>query len=161
MKGIEWAVLALVALAALLIGGFVFSTNTVSEKVVTQDKVVYVNVPTADNTTNAKLDQLLKEDNFEKVALNLAISKLDNDDVFDALEAGGVSIWDVEDIKSVVVDDSEVSNVDADEKDADVTLNLIVRYEDSDGDNVKVKVDVTAEVIDGKLKDSNIDYVLD
>lgn len=161
MKGnLNVAVLVLSVLVAGFLGAALFSTNTVSDKVVVQEKVVQVPVPVSDNVTVAKLDQLLADDNFEATALALAVSKLDNDDIFDALEAANISIWDVEDISSVKVDDSDVSNIDAKDKDADVELNLIVRYEDSDGDNHKAKVDVTALVKDGKLKDSNIDYVV-
>jgi len=160
MKGINYTVMALVAVLALVFGAVFFSTNSVEKVPYAVKEVQLVSVPTADNVTNAKLDLLLADDNFEATALALAISKLDNDEIFNALEAGNISIWDVEDIISVKVDDSDVSNVDAKDKDADVELNLIVRYESADGYKLKVKVDVTAEVKDGKLKDSNIDYVL-
>jgi hypothetical protein len=160
MKGINYTVMALVAVLALVFGAVFFSTNSVEKVPYAVKEVQLVSVPTADNVTNAKLDLLLADDNFEATALALAISKLDNDEIFNALEAGNISIWDVEDIISVKVDDSDVSNVDAKDKDADVELNLIVRYESADGHKLKVKVDVTALVKDGKLKDSNIDYVL-
>ena len=160
MKGINYTVMALVAVLALVFGAVFFSTNSVEKVPYAVKEVQLVSVPTADNVTNAKLDLLLADDNFEATALALAISKLDNDEIFNALEAGNISIWDVEDIISVKVDDSDVSNIDAKDKDADVELNLIVRYESADGYKLKVKVDVTAEVKDGKLKDSNIDYVL-
>lgn len=156
MKGIEWVVLALVAIVALGIGAAVFSSNTVTEKVVVQDKVVYVNVPTADNTTLEIRNEIMKDKDFESVALALAQAELEDDDyedLFEFLVDNGVSIVDEEDLGSVVVKDSDVSGIDAEDEDATVDYELKVYFEDADGDDKKVYVDVEFEVIDGEVED--------
>lgn len=163
MKGItDWILLV----ACFVLGGLIaalIATSQPAEVVYANNTInntVYVPVQANSTVQDAAANLILKDENFKKVALDLATAKLNNDDIYNALVAGNVSIWDAEDITSYVIDDSEVSNIDADDKDANVTLNLIVRYEDASGENHKSKVDVTALVRDGKLKDSNVEYVL-
>ena len=154
----------LVAILALLIGGLIgavlFSSTTVETKVVPVDKIVYVNVPVADNTTLDIKNKLFEDDQWESDALELAENRLDNEELADWLIAQNISIRDEDDFTSVVIDDSDVSDTDVEDQDAEVVLNLIVKYERRDGSHGKSYVDVTFDVNDGKIKDRDVSYAL-
>ncbi len=66
---------------------------------------------------------------------------------------------DREDISSVDVLDTEVTSLDAEEKDATIVQTLKVKYENEDGDNKKVKVEVTTVIEDGEIEDQDIDLL--
>jgi hypothetical protein len=158
MKGIDYVIVALVALIAILGTAFIMPTK-VDTKYVVNETVKIVEVPTADNTTLDIRNKLFEEEDFKAIALAKAEAKLDSEDLFDWMVENNYSIWDLEDISSITIDDSEVSNIDVDDKDATVVLNLIVRYENSDGDNTKTKIDATFIVNDGKIKDSGVTFI--
>lgn len=155
----------LVILVILLVGAVAFLAGgkfSPVEKVVYQNNTVYVDKPVAmaDNSTNAKLDVLLEDKNFETVAYNLAVSDLeskDYKDLYNALVAANYSIKEKSDISSVTIKDSDVTNADAKEGNADVSLELKVYFEDKSGDKVKVYVTVNTEIVDSDVED--VEYV--
>lgn len=151
----------LIALLALLIGGLlgavVFSTNTVETKtvVVTEYQPVAIPFPIVDNTTSEIRSFLLKDKDYEAVAYDLAIAKLEDDDyadLFDFLVDNGIAITDESDIKSYKITDKDASNVDGEDKDADVNFELRVYYENAEGENKRVNLIAYFVVDNGKIK---------
>lgn len=165
MKNINVSLIlmAVLAVAAFAVGAVAFSTEKeVPGPTVVNHTVEYVNVPVAVESPVVveAANKILEEEALEAEALALAISKLDNDDIFDFLESENISITDEDDIQEVVVKEDEVTNVDVDEKDADVELEIRVYYENASGEDKRVDLKVELEMIDGKIKNSNIEYTL-
>jgi len=96
-----------------------------------------------------------KDDVWKNAAENLAIAEYsahEYKDIFNFLNENNYSIDYRADISSVVVKDNEVTSFDVDEKDADVTQKLQVKFENSDGDNQKVTL-----YVDTVVKDNEVD----
>jgi hypothetical protein len=157
-NAINNALVTLVVIFALVAGLALGAVLFPSEKIVVQKEVVTVTekVAVADNSTNAKLDVLLEDKNFETVAYDLAVADLKSKgykDLYNALVDANFSIDEKEDISKVVIKDSDVSGVDVKDGDADVKLELKVYFEDLSGDDVKEYVTVDFEVIDGEVEE--------
>ena len=153
------AVIVLSVILALIIGALVGAVafSTEKEVVVTNSVVELVNVtvPVFDNSTNDKLNVLLKDENFETVAEKLAIEDLedrDYKDLYKAMDKKGIKIDEKEDINSVVIKEIEVKNIDADDGDANVELELKVYFENLKGNDVKIYLTVKSEIIDGEVE---------
>jgi len=58
-----------------------------------------------------------------------------------------------EDISKVIITDTETDDLDEDDKDAVVTFELKVYYEDINGDEKKVYIDVETEIADGEVEE--------
>lgn len=98
-----------------------------------------------------------KDDKWKTEALALAedeYSAKNYKAIFNVL----TGIVDKEDISSVVVTDFRVTRTDADSKDAKVFQELKVRYEDENGDNKKVYLEVTTIIKDGEVEEQEIDF---
>ena len=126
-------------------------------------EVIEVAVENAYNDTAIVSDlsivkaELLEDSNWKSDAIALATLEMEEKDyrnVFNALVALNKSIVDKEDISSVIVKDSDVDTFDVDEKDATVVQELKVYFEDADGDDVKVYLDLTTEIVDNEVNDT-------
>jgi uncharacterized membrane protein len=149
------SILAAVILGAIL-GGLAFSSTEVVKVNVPQVETVYVAVQANSTAQDDAANLILKDDRFEAIALTLATDDLEAKnykELYNFLVSQNVSIDEKEDISKVVIKDSDVSNIDADEQDADVDFELKVYFEDLNGDNVKIYVDVATEVVDGDVED--------
>ena len=142
-----------------LLGVLYIAANPVSvpapQQVIVKETTVQYN-DTAVKDAIAKLDaDINEEDNFEVVCKELATdewSAKGYKDIFNAL----VNIDEKEDILSVKVTDDDVSGVDVDEGDCDVSQELTVKYEDSDGEHVKVHLLIETEIVDNEVEDQTI-----
>lgn len=107
----------------------------------------------------AKVDALTvevnEEDNFKELVLNLATDEWTAKkykDIFDILP----NIDEREDITSVKVTDDNVRRINVEDGNARVFQELTVRYEDSDGDHAKVKLEVTTVIEDLEVDTQDI-----
>lgn len=163
----NWILLATVfSVLGLLVGGIF--TYSAFPKEVTKTDIKYVEVPVSSyDDTAIKADistikyEILKEDNFKTEAENLAIAEFTEKgykDIFNALVDEGIEIDYKADIKSVAIinDETEVSGIDIEDKDAEVAQELKVYYENSDGDDKKVYLIVTTEIEEGEVTDQEI-----
>ena len=101
--------------------------------------------------------EVLKDSDWEKLAKTLATNEMkDNDykDVFNALRKYNISIVDKEDITSVKIDDTDVSDSDTEEQDATVEFDLIVKYENADGSDKKEYLTLVTKILDGDVDDT-------
>lgn len=132
---------------------------------VEKEKIVFdvVTVPAIYNDTALKADisavksEVLKDSDWEAAAEALALAEMNEKDyknVYNALVSLNISIVDKEDINNVIVKDTEVNNLDVDEKDATVVQELKVYYEDSDGDDKKVYLTLETEIVDNEVDDT-------
>jgi hypothetical protein len=104
--------------------------------------------------------KLNEEDVFEDACKALAVEEYSDDkfeEMFDFLVANNVSIEDKEDISSVVVKDDDVNGVDVDEGNCDVSHELKVYFEDSDGDDKKVYINVDTEIEDNDVEEQTFE----
>lgn len=151
-----------------------------------QDDVV-VNVPTAEEiaaaivipevvpvelvegelTDTSKVDEiyekLFENDAWEDEAEETAFDELterDNKDLFVGMTDLGILIDEKEDIESVVVKDVTFSGMDSDDKDATVTFELKVYYEDVDGNDLKEYVTVITEIEDGDIDNQDFELTI-
>lgn len=163
----NWILLATVfGILGLLVGGII--TYSAFPKEVTKTDIKYVEVPVSSyDDTAIKADistikyEILKEDTWKTDAENLAIAEFNDKgykDIFNALVDEGIEIDYKADIKSVAIinDETEVSGIDIEDKDAEVTQELKVYYENSDGDDKKVYLIVTTEIEEGEVTDQEI-----
>ena len=79
-------------------------------------------------------------------------------DVFNALKYYNISIVSKDDITSVKIDDTDIDNLDSEDEDATVEFELIVKYENADGDDKKEYLTLVTEILDGDVDDT--DYTL-
>jgi len=109
----------------------------------------------------ADVKNIVNKDNaWKTVAQNLASSEWadrNNKDVFNFMVDQNISIEEKSDISSIVIKDQDVTSFDADEKDADVTQELKVYYEDSDGDKKKLYINVDTVIEDGEVDSQEFD----
>ena len=151
--------IALLLLVALVV--VIAQPAKVETKYVDVPKYVNVPVAVADNTTIAIRDKLFESDDFEAFALNLAENDLaarGYKDLFEAMDDNSnISIDEKSDISKVIVKDSDVSNIDVDEKNANVELELKVYYEDLTGNDVKSYITVEYSIEDGEVED--VEYI--
>lgn len=107
---------------------------------------------TADQVTSLQ-DEILAEDRWEAIAKVLALEEVEDDDYEELREHLGLT-EDFEDLDfTVEVKDVDYDNVDVDEENADVKLELKVRYEDADGHNVRKTVYADVVVEDGEVEE--------
>ena len=166
--------LVLSAIAALLIGGIatylIIPTGPVQANLPADfaDQIaskIVISVPETDvNVT--KIDEIytqtFKDDNWKSTALDLATSEWSaskNKDIFNFLVSQNYSIVEKTDIDKVVIKDEDIVSFDSDEFDATVEQSLKVYYEDSDGNDLKVYIDVTTEIEDNDVDDQEFTIV--
>lgn len=154
--------LAIVAFVLVILLGGALSYSFGPTHTVTVDKPVdkLVFVPNNDSALKADIAaikaEVNKDDSWKTQALDLASAdwrERSFRDVFEFLVDNGYNITDKEDISSITVKDTDVSGIDVDQGDADVWQELKVYYEDTDGDNKKVLVDVDTTVKDSEVDD--------
>mgnify|MGYP001609267633 CR=1 FL=1 len=159
------AILAILLIVSLLVGIFTgvilapVKTNVieVEKQVVVSEQVPYNDTEIKADVATIKLE-VTEEDSWKSEALDLAVAELEDDDyenLFDFLVANNVSIVDKEDISRVVIKDSDVSGLDVEDKDADVSLELKVYFEDADGDDKKVYIDADYVIEDSDVEDED------
>ena len=159
-----WSVGVLALLIGLVFGAITFSTETEVEV----EKIVEAECPECEvcEVLNVSLDQeildkLNEDDAWEDETIALATEEWeDNDykDIFKFLEDNSSDIDDKDDIIYVREDKKTTfGGMDADDKDAIVTQYVTVKYEDSDGDNIKRDLIIITEIEDGDVEDQKID----
>jgi len=150
----------LLVIIALLLGGIVAyaMTPTAKDTITLVDKPVLVETPYNDTALVASVNAIAakqsEDDTWDAAAEKLATAEWQdksNKDLFNAMQDLGLNIVDKEDITSVKIDDSDVSNQDIDDQDADVTQDLIVRYEDADGNHAKAYITVDTEIVENDV----------
>ena len=156
--------LAIWVVLALLIGGIltyaIFPQTITVEKEVPTEVPVYIETPYNDtaikNDLTALKDEVLADSNWKTEAKELATiewTERSYKDLYNALVDLNVSIVDKEDISSVVEKDITWGSIDADEKDAILTQNLKVYYEDSTGEKLKIYMDVVTTITENDVID--------
>ncbi len=137
-------------LALGFLGGYYTDdVEVVTEEVVFDGSCDLTNVTSAIDNVQYTLDE---EDNWKDEAIELATdewSKSDYKYLYRFLE----DIDEKDDIRKVVIKDSEVTSFDVDDQDAVVYQELKVYYENLDGDDVKVYVFVESVIEDGDVED--------
>jgi hypothetical protein len=161
--------LATLAVCALLVGGvftYAFLAPVKVKETFKEGPIQYVDRPVINpiNLTGVenKLDTIVnvvsKEDNFKQECLTLASEEWkakDNKAIFEALK----NIDYKEDITSVTVKDEDVHRMNIDSGNCKVTQELIVKYEDSDGDHTKVALEVKTDIIDNEVDSQEIEFM--
>lgn len=160
VKNYNWLqVITLTLTALLFIGSITWFYPSISTPV---NQVV----DTSTLATKADIDGLkgdisvidadLNEDDvWEQAAIDLATLEWTENDykaIFKVLK----DIDDRDDISKVVIKDTDVTNLDVDDKDAFVVQELKIYYENDNGDNVKDYVIVETEILDNEIEDQNI-----
>ena len=136
-----------------------------------QTEVIVANntVESSYNDTAIKADisvnklELLEDSDWENVAIEMATADMEEKEyrnVFNALIVRGYngSIIEKEDISKVVIRDSDVIDSDVDEQDAVVVQELKVYFEDVNGDDVKVYLNLTTVIEDNEV--DSADYTI-
>lgn len=133
-------------------------TNTITAEPVQITSVEYND--TAIKADIAAIQNTLDEDDlWEADAQKLAEAEYTNRHLYNALiDLGIVDLDDKDDIEKFVVRDTDISGADADDKDADVEQEVRVYYENSVGDDVRVTLIITTEIVEGEVEDT--DYAL-
>ena len=154
------ASIIIIGTLCLLLGGFIGAGAFPTEKPIITEKVVKVAVPTYDEITQQKINEiyidLRNDDNWEKTAEALATeewSEKDYKEIYKAIDDLIGNIDEKEDIEKVVVKDTEFSSMDDEDEDAVVTQELKVYYEDLDGDDKKVYLTAETIIEDGEIED--------
>lgn len=162
---IQGLTLALVLVFGILALAGVGNPTPVNQTVDTTALVAAVNAVTAaqneqiatqDNKLDSIFEQVSKEDTFKQTAVDLATAEWS--------EKGYRAIYNIlrdidekEDIDRIVVKDFEVTNIDVDNGDAEVTQELKVYYEDDEGNDVKAYVIVTTLIEDGEVEEQDVE----
>ena len=154
--------MSIVAIAALIIGlciGLGVAPTKEVVKEVPVDKLVVVegNSKLQDEAAN----KILKDDKYEVVAYNLAVAELEKKEykeLFNWMKDNNVSIEEKADISKVVIKDSEVSDINADDEEATVELELRVYYENTEGDNKKVYINAEYDIVDGEVEEVEFSF---
>ena len=157
----------LLAVLCLCVGGitsYALFPNTV-EKTVVQNVTVpqIVEVPyndTAIVADIADIKAILNEDDaWEIAAEDIATEEWSENtykDIYNAMIALNISIDDKTDIDKVVIKDTSFSGMDVDDKDAEVTQEVKVYYEDLNGDDKKIYLDIVTTIADNDIEDQEI-----
>lgn len=140
--GLGFAVLAILILATSGTPDYPTAEEIASNiDVPTAQEIADLVTPAGDTETTVVtnediLNEINKDDLWKTEAKNIAFDELRDNDFQDFLNDNGYNILDDQDVISWKIKDYDVSNMDADEQDADVELELRVRYyEDGDEDN--------------------------
>ena len=133
--------------------------------IVEVEKPVYVNVPYNDTEVRDLIadvqDTLDEDDNWADSAKALALEEIEkelDDDIYDFLISENVSVEDEDSIEIYKIKDVDVDDSDADEQDATVTHIVRLDYEDEDGDDKRVNVEVVTTIEEGEVED--VEYSL-
>jgi len=166
MKENMTGLLVTVVLVSLLTGAvlsYVAFPNIVEKEVIVYKGIDVQYYTPPYNDTGLKADiaavkaEVLKDSDWEEAAKVLAIADMKErnyKNVYNALVDLNMSIKDKEDVSSVIIKDSDVTDFDVDEKDATVVLDLKVYYENSDGDDKKAYLTLETEIIDNEVDDT-------
>lgn len=138
-------------------------------KAIEEGKLVYDgegNVVIATEVDGDKLNALhnkyFEDDVWEVESEILASDEFEDNDYKDLFRwmdgDGNLSIEDRDDIKKVVVLDTEFSNMDSSDKEGTVTHELKVYYEDVTGDDLKEYITVTTTLDDGEVEDQEFAF---
>lgn len=104
-----------------------------------------------------------EEDTWKDEAIALATEdweKRDYREIYKALDDIFANIDDRDDIESVSIKDEEVTSFNVDEEDATVVQELKVKYEDLNGDTIKVYLTITTEIEEGEIENQEIEESL-
>jgi hypothetical protein len=153
-------VASVLMVACLIIGVLAGYAIIPAKSVVSQvDKPVLVMAPYNDSAVKSDLTELknevLKDKNWESSAIALAQADLeerDYKDLFNWMTDNRISIKEKTDISKVIIKDSSFSG-DAKDKDASVTLNLKVYYEDKFGNSKKAYINAEYVITDNEVDD--------
>jgi hypothetical protein len=144
-----------------LVSTYVVFNN--APKVQTVEKPVLVGIPYNDTALRDEVAvikaEVTKEADFKAVAVKLAEAEWNNKrDVYEALIDLGVTDLDYKsDIDKIVVRKTTVSSIDVDEQNAVVVQEVRVYYENSDGDDKRVTIEVTSIIEDGEVDEIEFD----
>lgn len=173
-KTLTWVLVILAILTVIsAIGSLVLIGNqpkAIDTGKLASDVAAKIVVPAASapvvNTTDvdAKLiaieTAVNKESNFKASVLDLATveySAKNNRDVYNAINAVcNYTIDSKNDISSITLTDSDVTNINVDKGRANVYQEIKVRYDDSNGDSRKCSLDINTVVKDNIVDDQTI-----
>jgi hypothetical protein len=101
-----------------------------------------------------------KDDIWKAEAIKLAEADWNNKkDLYKALLSLNVTdLDDKDDINRVVIKDTDVSGIDTDDKDADVTQEVRVYYENSNGNDLRVTLEIETEILENDVE--GVDFAL-
>jgi hypothetical protein len=133
-------------------------TNTITAEPVEVTSVEYND--TAIKADIAAIQNTLDEDDlWEAEAIKLAEAEYTNRHLYNALiDLNVTDLDDKDDITKFVVRDTDVSGADATDKDADVEQEVRIYYENSVGDDVRITLIITTEIVENEVEDT--DYAL-
>lgn len=129
--------------------------NKVSQQVNSDNALALSNLSQVTAETHA---EVFKSDAWEASVELLANDEWganNNKDLYNFLDDEYSDIHEKGDISSITVKNTHYSDMDADNHDGVVVQELVVRYENSDGDNVKRYVTVTTTVNDGDVDEQD------
>jgi hypothetical protein len=162
--------IVLVGICLLIIGGsigFMMSSQDRGnyEKQLKLPSIIVINntsVPVTNDTAVlnqiSELKSILDEDDIWKAkAITLAEDEWNTErHLYNALISLNVTdIDDKSDITNVIIRDTETSSVDVDDKDADVSQEVRVYYENSVGDDKRITLNIDTEIVEGEVEDVN------
>jgi hypothetical protein len=165
-KSLLWTIAALALISVILSCVAIFnqpSVPTASDvaKLVVIPAITAVEYnDTAIKTDVAKVQATLDEDDlWEADAQKLAEAEYTNRHLYNALlDLNVTDLDDKDDITKFVIKDTDISGADADDKDADVEQEVRIYYENSVGDDVRITLIITTEILDGDVEQT--DYAL-
>jgi len=131
-------------------------TNTITTEPIAITTTTVEYNDTAIKADVAKIQATLDEDDaWETEAQNLAEAEYTNRHLYNALlDLNITDLDDKDDIDRFVVKDTEVDNTDVDNKDANVYQEVRVYYENSNGDDVRITLDIDTTIEDGSVEDT-------
>ena len=159
-KGILWSILAICAIGFLITGYMGLTADKPVNQIIEIPEITQYNDTALQSAIVSIQDKLDEEDNWKAEAKSLALEELEDDEyeeLFDWMVANLISIYREEDISSVEIDDTDFFNLDEEEKDADIDFELIVKYEDTNGDDKKEYITASAEILDNDVEE--LDFV--
>jgi hypothetical protein len=159
-----WVVAGLLCILAVLSVIAIVSINDKQTvKVPTAEEIaakVVLPAPVIQQVNSSGLNNLNKVEDWKLTAKNLAIedySEKNYKAIYNYIDDEYSNIEDREDIKSVVLKKTTVTDYDADEQNAEVVQELKVYYEPSDStDDAKVYLTITTTIEDGEVTDTEI-----
>lgn len=156
VQGLTLAIACLVLIGTFTWGQSSVTVSPVNQVIDTKDLATKADVANLSIKVNA-IDTSVNKDNlWKQTAIDLATAEWSERDykaIFNVLD----NIDTRQDINKVVVKDVEVTVIDVDEKDATVTQELKVYYEDNTGETVKAYVTVTTFIKDNEVDSQDLE----
>jgi hypothetical protein len=145
--------LILVLLACSLFYTWKLSTAPAVVVPSAKDIAAEIKIPVAPvvNNTATTVTVVDPKDTWETKALDLAKTEIKTREVYNFLTDNGYAIDVKTDITEIRFVEEDVRHADYRNEDAEVTYQLKVYYENSDGDEKKVTLDAKVSIVDGEV----------